>query len=291
MVSPVAMYGCETWIIKKAEHWRNDAFELLCWRRLLRVSSRSNQSILKEISTEYSLKGLMLKLKLQFFGHLMWRTDSLEKTLMLGKEEKGRTEDEMAGWHHRLGGREFEWTVGVGDEQGGLVCCDSWGHKELDMTELPNWAPRQKCWHAGVPHRLRCIWSTIDRVSWQANQASSMEIWGVLVFPPFPGSCNSVVIFRLPAPKWIVPLTITLTHSLLKGNMNLGLDTGRCIARFSPFLSRIIQTLVSWSSGSEGHRGWFPGTSSTGLMYRPQHQGPSWHAVTSAHWHWRVTCK
>ena len=90
MVFPIIMYGCESWTTKKAEHWRADAFELWYWRRLLRVpwtSRRSNQSILKEISPEYSLVGLMLKLKLQYFGHLMWRADSLEKTLMLGKIE------------------------------------------------------------------------------------------------------------------------------------------------------------------------------------------------------------
>ena len=92
MVFPVVMFGCESWTIMKAEHWRIDAFELWCWRRLLRVpwTSRSNQSILKEISPEYSLERLMLKLKLQYFGYLMWRTDSLEKTLMLGKIEGRR---------------------------------------------------------------------------------------------------------------------------------------------------------------------------------------------------------
>ena len=93
MVFPVVMYGCESWTIKKAEHERIDAFEGWCWRRLLKVpwtARRSNQSILKEISPEYSLEGLMLKLKLQYFGHLMGRTDSLEKTLMLGKIEGGR---------------------------------------------------------------------------------------------------------------------------------------------------------------------------------------------------------
>ena len=97
MVFPVVMYGCEIWNIKKAEHYRIDAFELWCWRRLLRVpwiARRSNQSILKEISPEYSLEGLMLKLKLQYFGHLMQRTDSFEKPLMLGKIE-GRREKEM----------------------------------------------------------------------------------------------------------------------------------------------------------------------------------------------------
>ena len=93
MVFPVVMYRCESWIIKKAEHHRIDTFELWCWRRLLRVpwtARRSNQSILKEINLEYSLEGLMLKLKLQYFGHLMQRTDSLEKTLMLGKIEGRR---------------------------------------------------------------------------------------------------------------------------------------------------------------------------------------------------------
>ena len=93
MVFPVVMYGCESWTIKKAEHWRIDAFKLWCWRRLLRVlwtARRSNQSILKEISPEYSLQGLMLKLKIQYFGQLMQRTDSFEKTLMLGKTEGRR---------------------------------------------------------------------------------------------------------------------------------------------------------------------------------------------------------
>ena len=104
---PVVMYGCESWTINKAEHQRIDAFEVWCWRRLLRVpwtARRSNQSILEETSPGCSLEGLMLKLKLQYFGHLMRRTDSFEKTLMLGKIEgrrrRGTTEDEMVGWHH-----------------------------------------------------------------------------------------------------------------------------------------------------------------------------------------------
>ena len=106
MVFPVVMYGCESWTIKKAEHQTIDAFELWCWRRLLRVpraARRSNQSILKEISPGCSLEGLMLKLKLQYFDHLMQRVDSLEKTDAgrdCEQEEKGLTEDEMAGWHH-----------------------------------------------------------------------------------------------------------------------------------------------------------------------------------------------
>ena len=100
MVFPVVMYGCESWTIKKAEHQRIDAFELWCWTRLLRVpytARRSNQSIPKEISPEYSFEGLMLRLKLQYFGHLMWRTDSLEKTLMLGNIEGSRIRDNR-GW-------------------------------------------------------------------------------------------------------------------------------------------------------------------------------------------------
>ena len=114
MVFPVVMYGCESWTVKKAEHRRIDGFELWCWRRLLRVpwtARRSNQSIPKEISPGCSLEGMMLKLKLQYFGHLMRSVDSLEKTDSerdCGQEEKGMTEDEMAGWHHCLDGCESE---------------------------------------------------------------------------------------------------------------------------------------------------------------------------------------
>ena len=135
IVFPVVMYGCESWTIKKAKHPRIDAFELWCWRRLLRVPCtvrRSKQLIFKEISPEYSLEGLMLKLKLQYFGHLMQRTDLLEKTLTLGKIE-GRTrrgqQDKMVRWHHRLNGHVFESTLGVGDGQGGLACCGPWGRR------------------------------------------------------------------------------------------------------------------------------------------------------------------
>ena len=151
MVFPVVMYGCESWTVKKAKCWRIDAFELWCWRRLLRVpwtARRSSQSILKAIRPGISLEGLMLKLKLQYFGHLMRRVDSVEKTLNAGKdwgqEEKGTTEDEMAGWHHQLDGHEFEWTPGVGDGQGDLVCCDSRGRRESDTTERLNWTESSK---------------------------------------------------------------------------------------------------------------------------------------------------
>ena len=145
MVLSIAMYGCENWTVKKAEHPRIDAFKLCCWRKLLRVpwtARRSHQSILKEINPEYSLEGLMLKLKLQYFGHLMQRADSLEKTLMLGKVEgrrrRGTTEDEMVGWHHLLNACEFEQTLGDGEGQGSLACCSPWGHKESDTTEWLN---------------------------------------------------------------------------------------------------------------------------------------------------------
>ena len=113
LVFPVVMYGCESWTIKKAEHWRIDAFELWYWKRLLRVSwtaRRSNQSILKEISPEYSLEGLMLKLKLKYFGHLMWRTDSLEKTLIWERLKAGEGDDtRWDGWMASLTQRTWVW--------------------------------------------------------------------------------------------------------------------------------------------------------------------------------------
>ena len=143
MVFPVVTYGCENWTIKKAECRRIDAFELWCWRRLLRVpwtARRSNQSILKEISPGCSLEGLMLKLKLQYFGHLMRRADSLEKTLMLGKIEGRR----------RRGRQRMRWLVGISDSMemslsrlwelviNREACCGPRGHKESDMTEQLN---------------------------------------------------------------------------------------------------------------------------------------------------------
>ena len=145
MIFPVVMYVCESWTIKKAEHRRTDAFELWCWRRLWRVpwtARRSNQSILKEISPKYSLEGLILKLKLQFFGHLMRRADSMEKNLMLGKTEGRR----RIGWQRmRLldcitdSMDLFEQAQQGNEGQRSLVCCDSWSRKESDMTERLNW--------------------------------------------------------------------------------------------------------------------------------------------------------
>ena len=140
------MCGYESWTVKKAECWRIDAFELWCWRRLLRVpwtARRSNQSILKEISPGISLEGMMLKLRLQYYVHLTRRVGSLENTLMLGgiggAGGKGDDQGWDGWWHHGLDGRESEWTPGDGDGQGGLACCDSWGYKESDTTERLHW--------------------------------------------------------------------------------------------------------------------------------------------------------
>ena len=145
-VFPVVMYGCESWIVKKAECQRIDAFELWCWRRLLRFSwtaRRSNQSILKEISPGCSLEGLMLKLKLLWPPHAKsWLIgNDSDAGRDWGREEKGMTEDEIAGWHHRLDGRESEWIPEVGDGQGGRAWCNSWGHKFIGSQRVGHdWA-------------------------------------------------------------------------------------------------------------------------------------------------------
>ena len=150
MVFPVVMYGCESWTIKKAEFQRIDAFELWYGRRLLRVpctARRSNQSILKDINPECPLLGLILKPKLQYFGHLMWRADSMENTLMLGRliAAEGNNRIWDVWWHHWLNDHEFGYSLGVGDGQGGLACCSPWGCSELNTSEWLNWTELKSC--------------------------------------------------------------------------------------------------------------------------------------------------
>ena len=146
MFFPVVMYRCQSWTIKNAECPRIHAFELYCWRRLLRIPWTARRSNLKEINPEYSLEGLVLSVKFQYFGYLMWRADSLEATLMLGetdgKRKTGAIDDEMVGWHHWLSGHEFEQTPGNSEDQGSLVCCSPWSCK--DRTLFSDWTTTSK---------------------------------------------------------------------------------------------------------------------------------------------------
>ena len=147
------MYGCESWTIRKAEHQKIDAFELWCWRRLLRVLNSLDCKEIRLVNPKGNQSWIfIIKTDAEAETPILWPPDS--KNWLIGedpdagkdwRQQKGMTEDEMAGWHDQLDGHEFGWTPGVGDGQGGLACCDSWGGKESVTTERPNWTELKTC--------------------------------------------------------------------------------------------------------------------------------------------------
>ena len=174
MVFPLVMNGCESWTVKKAEHWNIDAFELWCWRRLLWVpqtARRSNQSILKDISSEYSLEGLMLKLKLQYFGHLMWRVDSLEKTLMLGG----------VGGRRRRGWQRMRWLDGITNSM------------DMSLSKLQELVMDREVWRATIHGVAK---SRTQLSDWTELMRLDNRVLEVILFLPGTLTFKSVLTFR-----------------------------------------------------------------------------------------------
>ena len=219
MLFPVVIYRCESWTIKKTEHRRIDAFQLWCWRRFLRVpwtARRSNQSILKEMSPEYSLEGLMVKLKLQYFGHLMWITDSLGKTLLLGKIEGRRRGQQRMRWLDDITNSMNRnltklWALVI-DGQGGLACCSPWGCREFDTTERLNWT---ECKQEQITPNMP---ASVSKFQAQSSVLCFVRLEQSFCKPHFHFACCLSVELHLAEPLWWQFLWVSLQPHLHPGS-------------------------------------------------------------------------